>query len=415
MHQRNNKQVVIVGGGQAAAQAIQSLRELGFPERITLVSDEALAPYYRPLLSKQALQAGFEPSDLPLHPATWYKERDIELVLSQRVDAINKYEKTIELHSGEALSYEYLILATGGKPRLFSNPRSDLSRVHYLRTVDDAARLRALLQPNRKIVIIGGGYIGLEVASAAITSGATVTIVEQQQTLLSRVASSHVSRFVRFIHEQNGVIVKTGSTVEAIENTSQSVSRLRFGDGGEVLADDVVVGIGMVANDELAIDAGLGCGNGVLVDEAGRTTDPNIFAIGDCSRRSTHPFGANLRLESVQNAIEQARRVAAAITNTPRPNAECPWFWSDQYDFKLQIAGVWTGEPETVLRGSIESGSFSVFLLNDGYLSAAESINRPGDFAAAKRLIMSGKRIDTSMLTDETIPIRAIVKSTSSD
>ncbi|MFI4889364.1 MAG: NAD(P)/FAD-dependent oxidoreductase [Steroidobacterales bacterium] len=398
--------VVIVGAGHAGGTAAVFLRQFGFAGAITLIGEESLAPYQRPPLSKTWLKGDARVESLLLRPLDFYAQHAIGLRLGVRVEAIDRAAKSVRLGDGEQVPYDRLVLATGRRARRLNVPGADLDGVLELRTVADADRLKAMLGvPGRRLVVIGGGYIGLEAAAAARALGAAVTVIEKEPRVLARVACELLSRFYQDYHREHGVVFELGCGVDSIEGRDGHASGVRLSDGRRVEADAVLVGVGGVANDELARAAGLDCANGIRVDLSARTSDPAIHAIGDCSYRPLPHYHRDGVLESVQNAMEQARQAACDIAGRPMPPPEVPWFWSDQYDLKLQIAGLAHDVVQTVVRGEPLAGAgrarFAVFHLSaDRRVQAVEAINAVSEFMTGKQLIASRKPVDVARLAD---------------
>lgn len=400
--------IVIVGAGQAAAQAVQSLRQGGFAGRITLVGDEPSLPYQRPPLSKAYMKGEFEEERLYFKPGSWYEDQKVEVLLGTPVPRINRSTKQVELGHGGHLDYDYLILATGSRPRPLPVPGAELDGVHDLRTLMDVERIRPKMVAGRRIVIIGAGYIGLEAAAVARQMDLDVTVVEMAPRVLARVTSPVISEFYAAEHARQGVKILTGVTLSRLEGEGGKVTAAILGDGTRLPADMVLSGIGILPNEELAKDAGIACSNGILVDRDARSSDPHVFAAGDCAARPLVHYGRSGRLESVHNAIEQGKLAAAAILGLPRPAEDCPWFWSDQYDLKLQIAGLSQGYDTHVIRGDPASRKFAVFYLKNGTLIAVDSVNSPPEFLASKKLIMSGAKLAPATLSDTSTPMKDI-------
>jgi 3-phenylpropionate/trans-cinnamate dioxygenase ferredoxin reductase subunit len=391
------EKLIIVGAGQAAVQAVQSLRAEGFDGPITLIGDEAYPPYQRPPLSKAYLLGSFERERLFLKGEDFYRESDCTLILGVRVTALHRAEKTIELSDGRRLGYDILLLATGTRVRRLRCPGAELPGVHYLRDIADVDALQAVFHPGKRIAIVGGGYIGLEVAAVAAKRGLDVTVFEAMDRLMARAVSAPVSDFYAGEHTKAGVTLKLRCGVDAIEGDGK-VERIVAG-GMAYAADLVLAGIGVVPNDELATQAGLASQDGIVVDAHGRTGDAAIFAAGDCTRHIGRE-GTAIRLECVQNAIDQARHCALAIAGKPKPYAELPWFWSDQYDLKLQIGGLARPGDRLVLRGDPASRKFAVFHLRDGVLAAVEAVNAAPEYMIGKKLIAEGARVAPETLAD---------------
>ncbi|MEO1041751.1 MAG: FAD-dependent oxidoreductase [Pseudomonadota bacterium] len=399
--------VVVVGGGQAAAQAIQSLRMGKFEGSITLIGAEDALPYQRPPLSKAYMKGELAKERLFFKDDKWYTDQKITLRLGETVQAIDRANQTVTSANGETVSYDALILATGSRPRPLPLPGVELNGVFDLRTLRDVEAMQPHMVAGKKLVIIGAGYIGLEAAAVARQLGLEATVLERAPRVLERVTSPIISSFYEDVHRTEGVDVRTGVTTVAIEGEGH-VSGVRL-DGDDVVpADIVLVGIGILPNDELAFQAGIECADGIVVDRDARTSDPRVFAAGDCTRRQIVHFDREGRLESVHNAIEQGKQAAAAILGKPRPPEDCPWFWSDQYDLKLQIAGLSSGHDEAIVRGQIAERKFAVFYLKDDRLIAVDAINCPPEFMVSKKLIIAGAKIDPVTLADPGVSMKDI-------
>ncbi|MAN66758.1 FAD-dependent oxidoreductase [uncultured Hyphomonas sp.] len=406
------KRIVVIGGGQAAAQAIQSLRMGGYTGELTLVGEEPALPYQRPPLSKAYMKGEFAEERLYFKPAAWYADNNVELVLSTRAIAINRTHRKVELEHGGHLDYDALIIATGSRPRGLPIDGADLEHVYALRGLADVERIRPQMVAGRSILIVGAGYIGLEAAAVAQQMGLKTTVLEMAPRVLARVTSPVMSEFYETEHRRQGVDIRTETSLSKLEGKGGAVTAAQLSDGTKLGADIVLVGIGILPNEELAKDAGIACNNGILVDRDARTSDPRIFAAGDCASRPLVHFGRAGRLESVHNAIEQGKLAAAAILGKPRPNEDCPWFWSDQYDLKLQIAGLSAGYDQIVVRGSPEDRKFAAFYLKNGTLIAVDAINSPPEFLASKKLIMSGAKLSADILADTSISMKEIATNT---
>ena len=390
--------VVIVGAGQAGSQVAASLRDKRFAGRIVLVGDEPGAPYQRPPLSKTYLTGQLASARLALRPMSFYDEHDIELIAGHAV-SIDRERQRLWLASGRALEYTHLVLATGARNRELSVPGAQLDGVLGLRTMADADRIRGGLGTARDIVVIGGGFIGLEFAASAAKLGRAVTVVEASPRVMTRAVSPAVSEFYRALHERHGNRVLVGAGVAALHGTTK-VSAVELADGAVLPADLVVVGIGVIPNTELAAEAGLAVDNGIVVDAHMRTSDPDVSAIGDCAAYPCRHAGRQVRLESVQNAIDHGRCLADRLTGTPEPYRSVPWFWSHQFDAKLQIAGMSAGYDEAILHGDPAVGAFSVFCFRSGRLVAVESVNRVPDHMAARRLLSAGRPLSQADVVD---------------
>jgi len=401
-----SERVVIIGAGQSGAQAVATLRAEGFDGPITMVGDEPFAPYQRPPLSKAYLMGTMERDRLFLKPDAFYADAKCEMISNVAATKIERATKTVHLADGRTLAYDKLLLATGSRVRKIKVPGAELSGVFYLRGIDDVDRLRAAFTPDKKLAIVGGGYIGLEVAAVAAKRGMDVTVFEAMNRLMARAVSPQVSDFYHKVHSDAGVKIHLNLTVEAFEGEGRLQS-IRA-EGKTFAADVALVGIGILPNDELAREAGLGCEDGIVVDEKSNATgDPAIFAAGDCTRHIGRE-GTALRLECVQNAIDQAKHAAlwmAGKTNTYR---EVPWFWSDQYDLKLQIAGLARPSDQIVVRGNPETRKFAVFHLRDGAVAAVEAVNAAPEYLVGRKLIADGARIAPERLADMSIPMKSI-------
>ncbi len=384
--------VVIAGAGQSGFQAAFSLRTEGYDGPITLIGDEPHIPYQRPPLSKDFMAGKMDPDSLPLRPESFYEAQRIELRMGERIEAIETAGRAVVLASGERLPFDSLILATGARNRRLTVPGAELPGVCYLRSVDEAVAIQERLEAARRVVIIGGGFIGLEMAAIAAAQGREVVVVEAQSRVMPRVVAPVISAFFQETHEARGVRFAFNAAVTELRGAA-SVEFAHLSDGSMYAAELVVVGIGVVPNMELAARAGLEVGNGILVDEYLETGAPGIYAIGDCAWHPNRFAGGLARIESVQNGVDQARCVAATIAGKRAPYDAVPWFWTDQFDLKLQMAGLSSGFDEVVVRGEAASRRFSVFYFREGKLLAVDSINRPGDHLVARKLLVAGVEI----------------------
>jgi 3-phenylpropionate/trans-cinnamate dioxygenase ferredoxin reductase subunit len=401
--------VVIVGGGHAGGTVAGLLRLYGFEGDVTVVGEEPAPPYQRPPLSKAYLKGEADLSSLELKGPDFYSEHAVALRVGVRASAINRAARLVTLETGEVLPYDICILATGARPRRLEIPGADLPGVLALRTVADADALKSALVPGARLAVVGGGYVGLEAAAGARSLGAEAVVIEREARVLARVACAALSEFYEDRHAAEGVEFRLNAQVSAFEGGSDGrVAGVRLADGEVVPCTAVLVGVGAVPNDELARSAGLSCPNGVAVDEDARTEDPAIFAIGDVSWRPLPVYDRRFRLESVPNALEQAKQAAAAIVGKPRPPDETPWFWSDQYDVKLQIAGVPFDADSIVLRGEPESGRFAVFHLAGNVIRAVEAVNAPAEFLAGRQLITRGTPVSSDALKDPGVSMKAV-------
>jgi len=400
--------VVIIGAGHAGGTAAALLRQYGFEGQIVLAGSETVPPYQRPPLSKAWLKGHAERDDLLLRPDSFYVEQDIDLRLGVTATAINRASRSVAFSDGTTETYDALILATGSVARKLAIPGADRSDLIELRTLEDAERLKAALVPGQRLAVVGGGYVGLEAAASARALGAEVVVIERMERVLARVASETLSTFFTAWHRAQGVDILTGAEVTAFEEEG-----VRLADGRLIAADAILVGVGALANEALAHQAGLECLNGIVVDEAARTSDPAIWAIGDATHRPIPVHGAlRHRLESVPNALEQAKQAAAAITGRPAPAPEVPWFWSDQYELKLQIAGLPDGADRQIVRGVADVDAdpvgFAVFHLAGDRIVSVEAVNAPAEFMAGRQLIARATVVDADKLADMSVSMKAV-------
>jgi 3-phenylpropionate/trans-cinnamate dioxygenase ferredoxin reductase component len=383
----NDSSVVIVGAGHAGVQVAASLREEGFEGPVTLLSAEPHLPYQRPPLSKAFLKGAMEADGLPLRAAQFYSDKGVDLLLGEEAIQIDRGSRSVELASGRRLSYSHLVLATGARQRPLVAPGIDLEGVLVLRDLTDARGLREQLGAARRIIVVGAGFIGLEIAATATSLGGEVTIVEVAPRPLGRAVSPVTSAFFLDAHQAFGARILLGVGVVALHGQDGRVTAVELSDGVILPADLAIIGIGVLPEDRLARRSGLACDNGIVVNEHLETSDPLISAVGDCAIFPSPFVGFPVRLESVQNAVDQARCVARRIIGKPEPYAALPWFWSDQGDLKLQIVGLSHGCDEWVVRGDPQTRAFSVFGFRGGELAAVETVNKPGDHMAARRII----------------------------
>ena len=402
------QRIVVVGAGQAASSAIQSLRQWGFDGELILIGDEPFPPYQRPPLSKAYMKGEMAEERLFFRHAPWYEDNDVDLVLATRALAIDRSRKRVAIDHGGQVDYDALIIATGSRARKLPLPGTDLDYVFDLRSLTDVERIRPNMVDDRNIIVVGAGYIGLEAAAVACQMGMNVTVLEYEARVLARVTSPIVSDFYEREHRAHGVDIRTDARLQRLLGSDGIVTGAELADGTELPADVVLIGIGILPNEELARDAGLECADGIVVDRDARTGDPAVFAAGDCTRRPLVHYGREARLESVHNAIEQGKLAAAAILGRPRPIEDCPWFWSDQYDLKLQIAGLSQGHDDIVVRGDPDQRKFAVFYLKDGRLLSTDAINSPQEFILSKKMIVAGKAADAGLLADTAIPMKEI-------
>jgi 3-phenylpropionate/trans-cinnamate dioxygenase ferredoxin reductase subunit len=400
--------IVIVGGGQAGAQAVDTLRREGFTGRLVLVGDEPELPYQRPPLSKKYLSAELAADRLLFRHRTFYDEHRVELKLGVRAVACDAQHRSLQLDDGETLSYDRLLLCLGAVSRRLTCPGANLPGVHYLRTLSDVAPIRAACRPGARAVIIGGGYIGLETAATLRKMGCQVTVLEMADRVMNRVVAPSVSHYFAKEHLAHGINLLCDVRVVAVEG-EQRAEQVVCADGSRHVADVLIVGVGALAHTELADKAGLRCDNGIVVDEHCRTSDASIYAAGDCTNHPSLRFGRRVRLESVDNAFEQAKAAALNMLDRPTVHDRVPWFWSDQYDNKLLIVGLSQGHDSEVLRGDPASRSFSVCYLQGRELLAVEAVNHSKDYMAARKLIAERTLLDPAKLSQVAIGLKDAV------
>jgi 3-phenylpropionate/trans-cinnamate dioxygenase ferredoxin reductase subunit len=400
--------VVIVGAGQAGAQAAFSLRQWGFDGSIVLIGDEPFLPYERPPLSKDLLKRTLEEDRLFFRTASWYEENAVDLRTSASVARIDRDRRVAVLNDGRTESWDALVIATGSRPRPLPVPGASLTGVFELRTIADTRRISEAMRPGARLVVVGAGYIGLEVAAVAQSLGLEVTVLEAMDRVLARVTGPVVSEFFEREHRSRGVDIRCGARLEGFGG-DEGLRSANLADGSRIDCDLAVVGVGILPCDELARECGLVCDDGIVVDRDARTSDPAVYAAGDCARRPLVHFGRTGRLESVHNAIEQGKIVAAAILGRERPVEDVPWFWSDQYDLKLQIAGLSLGYDRIVVRGDPDERKFAAFYLKDGALLAVDAVGSPMEFMASRQLIARAARPDPAALADPGVSMKDIV------
>lgn len=401
--------VVIVGAGHAGGAAAALLRQYGYGGSITLIGDEPIPPYQRPPLSKAWLKGEADADSLALKPASFYAEHGIDLRMGVSATAIDRTAKTVTLSDGETVPYDVLILATGARARKLPIPGADLAGVMSLRSAADAEQLKASLGRGRRLAVIGGGYIGLEAAASARALGAEAVVIEREAQILARVAKEPLTSFFADYHKAHGVTFELSASVEGFEGKDGHVTGVRLAGGRVIPCDAALIGVGLERNDALAKAAGLECVNGVVVDEDARTSDPAIFAIGDVTHRPMPHYGGRMFwLESVANALEQAKRAASVIAGREPPPHEVTWNWSDQYDLKLQLAGVPFDVDSTVVRGDPKSGKFAVFHLCGDIVHAVEAVNSPAEFMAGRQLIAQRRPVAREKLADPAISMKEV-------
>jgi 3-phenylpropionate/trans-cinnamate dioxygenase ferredoxin reductase component len=398
--------VVIVGAGHAGFQVAASLRQHGYGERICLVNDEAHLPYQRPPLSKAYLKGEGRPDSLMFRPDKFYRDQTIDLIADRAV-SIDRAARRLLLASGASLDYGHLVLATGARNRLLDIPNANLEAVRYLRILDESEALRQRITSGQRVVVIGAGFIGLEFAATARAKGLEVDVLELGSRVMARAVTAEISEFFQARHTATGMRIHLGVQATSIESDGNNVTGVSLSDGRHLPADLVVVGVGVLPNIELAHEAGLPVAAGVIVNEQLLTSDPDISAVGDCALFASPRFGGSLRLESVQNATDHARCVAARLTGDAKTYDGLPWFWSDQGPDKLQIAGLTTGYDRVVVRGDREQGSFSAFCYKAGQLVGVESVNRAGDHVFGRKILGLSRSIEPEQAADLSFDLKA--------
>lgn len=399
------EKIVIIGAGQAAAQAVATLRAEGFDGALTLVGDEPFAPYQRPPLSKTYLAGSLERDRLFLKPDAFYTEAKCTTIFGVAATSIDRAAKQVVLADGRTLAYDKLLLTTGSRVRLIRVPGVDLPGIHYLRSIADVDALRPAFQNSKSLAVIGGGYIGLEVAAVARKYGLEVTVFEALDRVMARAVSKPISDFYEKVHRDAGVVFHLNTGVEGFEGRGKLETVLAGGKRWP--ADVALVGIGIMPNDDLGKVAGLTSGDGIHVSEFCQTSDPAIYAAGDCTRHHGRN-GEHIRLECVQNAIDQAKHAALAMVGKPTVYREVPWFWSDQYDLKLQIAGLIHAGDQAVVRGDPATRKFAVFHLRNGAVAAVEAVNAAPEYLVGRKLIGEGAHVAPERLADTAIPMKNI-------
>ena len=407
----SEKNIVIIGGGQAASQVAISLRQKNFTGDISILSSEEYHPYQRPPLSKKYLSGELDSERLYLKPKKFYEDQNINVMLNSYVEEIDRSNSklTFSKNNGEeaTINYDNLVISTGTSPRLIPLDNPNLKGVHYLRSIKDVEEIKKSLIGAKSMVIIGGGYIGLEVAAVSKKLGLNVTVVEMANRILERVTSPIISSFYHSYHESNGVEIRTSTSVIGI-NGDLNVSSVETS-SGIIEADIVVVGIGVLPCQDLAERAGIETNNGIVVNEFCITSDSNIFSAGDCTLHPSAFYKRDIRLESVHNAIEQGKTVASSIMGEFIPYNQIPWFWSDQYDLKFQIAGLNTDYDEHIVRGQPENNSFSVFYFKDGNMISSDCVNSAPEHMMSRRFIFNKTEVDLEKLQNKEIPIKEVI------
>jgi 3-phenylpropionate/trans-cinnamate dioxygenase ferredoxin reductase subunit len=403
------RNVVIIGAGHAGGSAVAMLKQYGFEGQIVVVGTEPVAPYQRPPLSKAYLKREIGLESLKLKPDRFYEQDGISLRLSETATAIDRAARTVTLAGGDTIGYDALIIATGSRARKLPAPGADLPGVLELRSIADADALQATLERAKRLAIIGGGYIGLEAAASARLAGVEVVIIEREARVLARVASATISNFFESYHTARGAELLVNQQVAAIEgDAGTGVTGVRLSDGRVLPCEAALVGVGAIACDELARAAGIACEAGIVVDSQARTSDPAIFAIGDVTWRPVPLYNRMFRVESVGNAVEQAKQAVCTILGRDLPPHEVPWFWSDQYDIKLQLAGLAVDVEDIVVRGSPDLAKFAVFHMAGDRVLAVEAVNSASEFIFGKKFIGDRRPVTRDRLTDTTIPMAKV-------
>ena len=406
-----SQRVIIIGASHAAAQTSVSLRQAGWTGDITVIGDEAVLPYHRPPLSKDFLSGQKAIEDILIRPAESYAAAEIVMKLGSRVGAINRVDKTVRTDDGETLSYDKLVLTTGARIRRLPVPGEDLDNVFYLRDTADVLAIKQKAETAKTAIIIGGGYIGLETAASLRKQGLDVTVLEAMPRILQRVTAPELSTFYKRVHTEEGVKILENVIAAEIQDSNDGLNVLTSCDQ-TLSADMVIIGIGVIPNVELAEVAGLTIGNGIEVNEFCQTSDPDIYAAGDVTWHYNIIYDKHIRLESVPNATEQGKVVASHIAGKPKPYNSLPWFWSDQFDLKLQIAGLSTGYDEVVVRGDIETGrSFAAYYFSKGHFIAVDAVNAPRDFMFGKMSLTKGVNLDPTLLSNLEINLKECISS----
>ena len=402
------EKLVIIGAGQSAIQCITSLKKEGYSGSITLVGEEEHLPYQRPPLSKGFLEDSINKERLYFKKLDFFTENKIQLHLGSSAEKIDMENNKVYLSDRSELEFDKLVFATGSRVRHLDFPGSDLSSIRYLRGLDDAESIKNDLKISQNLVVIGAGYIGLEVAAIAAKNNISVSVIEMADRVMNRTVDPQISQYYLELHQKNGVTFKFNTSLEEIKG-DKSVQSVICSDGTEIKADTVIIGAGIIPNFELAEDAGIDCTNGIEVDEYGRTNLKNIYACGDCTNHPNKLLNKNLRLESVHNAMEQAKTVASCIMSNPSEYSQIPWFWSDQYDHKLQIVGL-SGDHDTVtMRGDTSDSKFMLFYTREDELIAVDSINNSKEFLICRKLVTNKVKIKPSMISDPTTNLNDLI------
>jgi 3-phenylpropionate/trans-cinnamate dioxygenase ferredoxin reductase subunit len=392
--------VLIIGGGHAGANTAFALRKDGFDGEITIISNEGYLPYHRPPLSKDFLKQNIAIEKLGFKSTDFYEEQKISVNLDTHIDSIN-LESNLAITKDTSFNFDYLVFATGASPRLLPMENADSKNLFYLRQIADVLSMHQQISADKEMILIGGGYIGLEVASAMIELGLKVTILEAEERILQRVTSPEVSKFYNDFHSKKGVRIICNAKVTNLNAEKQMIKSVSLDSGESLAADIVLVGIGAIPNTQLADSIGLECSNGIKTDQYCRTSIPNILALGDCTSSFNTLFNREFRLESVPNALAQSKVASSSIVGNDLFNSEMPWFWSDQYDLKLQMAGLSSGYDECHIIGDIDSAEFVACYGKEGHLIAVDSVNQSKQFMLFKKALGNGFKLEMSLIKDK--------------
>ena len=401
-------EIVVIGSGQAAIQTVMSLKRNEFTGSIKVIGEEDHLPYQRPPLSKDFLLEEYKPERVSLKKKEFYEENGVDLILGKRAESIDTILKEITLSDENKIRYNQLIIATGSRVRKLNVPGSDKKGIYYLRDLDDANALKQRLKKNKKMVIVGAGYIGLEVASVAASLGVKVTVIEMANRVMNRTVDPIISSYYQKLHESHGVKIHLDNGLKAFEG-GDSVNAVRCSDGLMLEADLVVIGAGVLPNQEIAIEAGLECNNGIMVNEFGETSTAHVYACGDCTNHPNKGLNTRLRLESVHNAMEQSKTVANTIMGNKEPYDQVPWFWSDQYDHKLQLVGISGDHDEVVMRGLESEQKFLLFYLKNSELIAVNAINSSKEFLICRKLVANKVKISSDVIKDQSVNLNDLL------
>ena len=401
-------EIVVIGSGQAAIQAVMSLKRNEFTGSIKVIGEEDHLPYQRPPLSKDFLLEEYKPERVSLKKKEFYEENGVDLILGKRAESIDTILKEITLSDENKIRYNQLIIATGSRVRKLNVPGSDKKGIYYLRDLDDANALKQRLKKNKKMVIVGAGYIGLEVASVAASLGVEVTVIEMANRVMNRTVDPIISSYYQKLHESHGVKIHLDNGLKAFEG-GDSVNAVLCSDGLMLEAELVVIGAGVLPNQEIAIEAGLECNNGIMVNEFGETSTAHVYACGDCTNHPNKGLNTRLRLESVHNAMEQSKTVANTIMGNKEPYDQVPWFWSDQYDHKLQLVGISGDHDEVVMRGLESEQKFLLFYLKNSELIAVNAINSSKEFLICRKLVANKVKISSDVIKDQSVNLNDLL------